>query len=41
MLDTILLIAAAICFLAAALGVDARINLTALGLLLWLLTSLL
>lgn len=30
--DTILLVAALICFLAAAFGVSARVNLTALGL---------
>lgn len=40
MLDTILLIGAAVCFGLATLGVNARINLVALGLLLWVLTAL-
>ena len=35
MIDTILLIGAAVCF-----GVASRINLVALGLLLWVLTAL-
>lgn len=39
--DIILLIAAAICFGLATFGFAARINLVALGLLLWVLTSLL
>ena len=37
-LDLILLIAAAICFALAAIGIASRINLVALGLLLWVLT---
>lgn len=40
MLDTLLIVAALICFGLAAFGVSARVNLTALGLFLWLLTSL-
>jgi hypothetical protein len=41
MLDTILLIAAAVCFLLVAAGVAVpRINLLGLGLLLWVLTAL-
>lgn len=39
-LHTILLIAAAICFAAAALNVKSPIQLTPLGLLLWVLTLL-
>jgi hypothetical protein len=39
-IDLILLIAAAICFALAAAGVAiGRVNLTALGLLLWVLTA--
>lgn len=38
---TILLLFAAICFLVAACGVSSKINLVALGLLLWVLTLLL
>jgi hypothetical protein len=41
MIDTILLIAAAICFAAAALGINARINLVAVGLLALTLVQLL
>lgn len=40
-LDLILLIAAAICFALATFGVAARINLVALGLLLFTLTLIL
>ena len=40
MIDTILLIGAAICFGLATFGVNARISLVALGLLLWVLTLL-
>lgn len=40
-IDLILLIAAAVCFGLATFGFAARINLVALGLLLWVLTSLL
>jgi hypothetical protein len=39
-LTILLLIAAAICFLLAAVGVPARVNLVALGLLFWVLTVL-
>lgn len=35
----VLLIAAAVCFGLAAFGVAARVNLVALGLLLWVLTA--
>jgi hypothetical protein len=41
MLTLILLIIAAACFAAAALGVSARVNLVALGLLAWVLTGIL
>jgi hypothetical protein len=37
--DQLLFIAAAICFGVAAIGVPSRINLVALGLLLWVLTN--
>ena len=41
MIDLILLIAALICFIAAALGVNARgINLIAVGLACWVATAL-
>ena len=39
-IDLILLIGAAICFGLATFGVAARINLVALGLLLWVLASI-
>ena len=40
-IDTILLIAAFVCFVAAALGASVpRLNLLALGLALWVLTAL-
>lgn len=38
---TILLLVAAICFLLAALNVQSRVNLTALGLFVWVLSLLL
>jgi hypothetical protein len=41
MIDTILLIAACICFVAAAIGISARINLVATGLALVTLAQLL
>lgn len=41
MLVTILLIAAFVCFLAAAAGLAARINLVAAGLACWVLSELL
>lgn len=42
MIDTVLLILAAICFGLAAAGISvSRVNLVALGLLLWVLTLLL
>jgi len=41
LLILLLLIAAAICFGLAAFGVGGHINLTALGLLFWVLTALL
>lgn len=40
MLDLILLLGALVCFIAATVGVNARVNLTALGLALWVLASL-
>lgn len=40
-LDTILLIAAAVCFGLAALNVNSPLNLIGLGLLLWVLTAIL
>jgi len=40
MLDTILLVAALVCFCLAAFGVSARVNLVALGLAFWVLTVL-
>jgi len=40
MVDTVLLIAAAICFGLAALNVKSPIQLEALGLLLWVATAL-
>jgi hypothetical protein len=40
MIDTILLIAALICFIAAAIGVNARVNLVAVGLACWVATAL-
>lgn len=40
-IDTLLLILAFVCFIAAALGASVpRVNLTALGLALWVLTAL-
>jgi hypothetical protein len=39
-LDLLLLIGAAICFALVTLGVNARINLTGLGLFLWVLTAI-
>lgn len=39
MLEVILLVAGAICLLLATIGVTTRINLTSLGLLLWLLAT--
>ena len=39
-LEIILLVIAAICFLAASLNVTSRINLVAFGLFLWILTVL-
>ena len=42
MIDTILLVVAAVCFALAAVGVTvSRINLVALGLLAWVLAALL
>jgi hypothetical protein len=40
MLHTILLVGAAVCFALAAFGVQSKVNLVALGLLLWVLTTL-
>ena len=40
MIDTILLIGAAVCFGLAAFGVKVQVNTVALGLLLWVLTLL-
>ena len=40
MIDTALLIIALVCFIAAALGINARVNLVAVGLACWVLTSL-
>ena len=40
MIDTVLLVAALICFIAAAIGVSARVNLVAVGLACWVATSL-
>jgi hypothetical protein len=40
MIDTILLIAAAVCFGIAAFGVPVKVNAVALGLLFWVLTAL-
>lgn len=40
MIDTILLIAALVCFGAAAIGINARVNLVALGLALYVLSLL-
>lgn len=37
-IDLLLLIAAFICFVLTALGVNSRVNLAALGLALWVLT---
>jgi hypothetical protein len=39
-LDLILLIAAAVCFALAAFGVSTRVSLVPLGLLFWVLTSI-
>ena len=39
-LHLLLFIAAAVCFALATFGVAARINLVALGLLLWVLTNI-
>lgn len=39
-LDLVLLVIAAICFVAAAFGVSSRVNLVALGLLAWVLTAI-
>ncbi len=39
-IDTVLLVAAAICFGLATFGVSTRISLVALGLLLWVITAL-
>lgn len=39
-LDTLLLLAAAVCFLLAAINVTSKVNLMALGLLLWVITLL-
>lgn len=39
-LDTILIILALVCFAAATINVNARVNLIGAGLFLWLLTSL-
>ncbi len=41
MLVIILLVIAAICFAAAAIGVPSKINLVALGLFFWVLATLL
>jgi hypothetical protein len=41
MVDTILLIVACICFVAAAIGISARVNLVAAGLALVVLAQLL
>ena len=38
--DLLLLVAAAVCFALATFGVAARVNLTALGLLFWVLTQI-
>ena len=40
MLETILLVVALVCFLLAAFGIAARVNLLALGLLAWVLAEL-
>ena len=40
MIDTVLLVAALICFIAAAIGVSARVNLVAVGLACWVATPL-
>ena len=40
MITTILLLAAFVCFVAAAINVKASVNLTALGLAFWVLTLL-
>lgn len=40
MLDTILLVVAIVCFVAATIGVNARLNLTAAGLACWAATGL-
>lgn len=40
MLETILLIAALVCFVAAAFGVASRVALVPLGLAFWVLTEL-
>ena len=40
MIDTILLIAAAVSFGLAVFGVPSKVNLVALGLLFWVLTAL-
>lgn len=39
-IDLVLLIVAAVCFAAAALGAGGRINLVAAGLLAWVLTAI-
>lgn len=39
-IDFVLLIAALICFGLAAFGVTSKVNLTALGLALWVLTAI-
>jgi len=41
MLDVILYVVAALCFAVATIGVGARVNLLALGLLAWVLVPLL
>lgn len=40
MIDTILIIVALVCFALATLGINARVNLVALGLFAWALTLL-
>lgn len=40
MIDTVLLVIALVCFIAAALGISARVNLVAVGLACWVLTAL-
>lgn len=40
MLETILLVVALVCFLLAAFGIAARVNLLALGLSAWVLAEL-